>query len=104
MVAADSRFDYLSSADSIGRNELHGVLKRERHPNGCLSFLLLKHCFAGFVSKILETDGLRAVVQNDIVGVRYAWLHERIYFYASLRQLLHKGLILYRRRGRGCRQ
>ena len=30
---------------------------------------LLEHLFAGLVSKILETDGLRAVVQNDIVGV-----------------------------------
>ena len=27
MVAADSRFDYLSSADGTWRNELHGVLK-----------------------------------------------------------------------------
>ena len=31
----------------------------------------LKHPFAGLVSKLLETDGLRTVVQYDIVGVRY---------------------------------
>lgn len=31
-----------------------------------------KHFFAGFVPKLLETDGLRTVVQYDIVGVRYA--------------------------------
>ena len=45
--------------------------------------LRLKHLFDGFVSKILETDGLRAVVQYDIVGVRYAGLHKRIHLYAS---------------------
>lgn len=44
-----------------------------------------KHFFAGFVSKLLETDGLRAIVQYDVVGVRYAGFHERINFYASLR-------------------
>ena len=44
----------------------------------------LKHLFNGIISKILETDGLRTVVQYDIVGVWYASLDERIYLYASL--------------------
>ena len=49
-----------------------------------LSKLTGQHLFDGFVSKILETDGLRTVVQYDIVGVRYAWLYERVNFYTSL--------------------
>ena len=67
------------------------ILDQEICLRGCvLAFLHLfymssfKHFFAGFVSKLLETDGLRAVVQYDIVGVGYAGLHERINFYASL--------------------
>jgi len=43
----------------------------------------LKHLFDGIISKILEADGLRAVVQYDIVGVRYARLHKRVNLYAS---------------------
>ena len=30
-----------------------------------------KHLFASLVSKFLETDGLRTIVQYDIVGVRH---------------------------------
>ena len=44
---------------------------------------LLKHLFDGFVPKILETDGLRTIVQYDIVGVRYAGLHKRVHFTTS---------------------
>lgn len=31
----------------------------------------LKHLSTSIISKLLETDGLRTVVQYDIVGVRY---------------------------------
>lgn len=53
-----------------------------------------KHLFASLVSKFLETDGLRTIVQYDIVGVRHTGLHKRIYFYACLLQLFYEGLIL----------
>ena len=51
MVAADSRFDYLSSADSIGRNKLHGLLNPEIFRN-----LLLYEREILFVSYHIHTN------------------------------------------------